>query len=163
MGGVSLLSVRSARSPTAPGRVSERQVLPLLGLGRGGSQRTQKAFGTAMRLCASLFRRRRGPARLRDLFRFCRNCGLYILRSGLSACARHGWYHCPQTVFCVVRKPCAAGYQNDVLCRFWVLVGSASEERREPSEQRCAYARRCPAGVAARRAAQLCRACFDLL
>ena len=34
----------------------------------GCSQRTQKAFGTAMRLCASLFRRRRGPAGLRDLF-----------------------------------------------------------------------------------------------
>ena len=55
-GVVSLPSVRSARSPTSPGRVSERQVLPLLGLGRGCSQRTQKAFGTAMRLCASLFR-----------------------------------------------------------------------------------------------------------
>ena len=26
--------------------------------------------------------RRRGPAGLRDLFRFCRNCGLYALRSG---------------------------------------------------------------------------------
>ena len=35
-----------------------------------------------MRLCASLFRRRRGPAGLRDLFRFCRSCGLYTLRSG---------------------------------------------------------------------------------
>ena len=56
MGVVSLLSERSARSPTSPGRVSERQVLPLLGLGRGCSQRTQKAFGTAMRLCASLSR-----------------------------------------------------------------------------------------------------------
>ena len=55
-GVVSLLSERSARSPTSPGRVSERQVLPLLGLGQGYSQRTQKAFGTAMRLCASLFR-----------------------------------------------------------------------------------------------------------
>ena len=32
------------------------------------SQRTQKAFGAAMRLCASLFRRRRGPAGLRNLF-----------------------------------------------------------------------------------------------
>lgn len=29
------------------------------------SRRTQRAFGTAMRLCASLFRRRRGPAGLR--------------------------------------------------------------------------------------------------
>ncbi len=28
------------------------------------------------------FLRRRGPAGLRDLFRFCRNCGLYALRSG---------------------------------------------------------------------------------
>ena len=65
MGVVSLLSERSARSPTSPGRVSERQVLPLLGLDRVCSQRTQRAFGTAMRLCASLFRRRRGPAGLR--------------------------------------------------------------------------------------------------
>ena len=46
------------------------------------SRRTQRAFGTAMRLCASLSRRRRSPAGLRDLFRFCRNCGLYALRSG---------------------------------------------------------------------------------
>ena len=55
-GVVSLPSERSARSQTSPGRVSERQILPLLGLGRGDSQRTQKAFGTAMRLCVSLFR-----------------------------------------------------------------------------------------------------------
>ena len=67
--GVLLLpSERSARSQTSPGRVSERRTLPLLGLGRGCSQRTQRAFGTAMRLCASLFRRRRGPAGLRDFF-----------------------------------------------------------------------------------------------
>ena len=68
MGVVSLPSDRSARSQTSPGRVSERHTLPLWGLGRGCSQRTQKAFGTAMRLCASLSRRRRGPAGLRDLF-----------------------------------------------------------------------------------------------
>ena len=55
-------------SETLRGRVSERQTLPLLGLGRVCSQRTQRAFGAAMRLCASLFRRRRGPAGLRDLF-----------------------------------------------------------------------------------------------
>ena len=68
MGVVSLPSERSARSQTSPGRVSEQQTLPLLGLGRVYSRRTQRAFGTAMRLCASLFRRRRGPAGLRDLF-----------------------------------------------------------------------------------------------
>ena len=55
-GVVSLLSERSARSPTSPGRVSEQQTLPLLGLGRVYSRRTQRAFGTAMRLCASLSR-----------------------------------------------------------------------------------------------------------
>ena len=43
-------------SETLRGQVSERQTLPLLGLGRVCSRRTQKAFGTAMRLCASLFR-----------------------------------------------------------------------------------------------------------
>ena len=41
-------------SETLRGQVSERRTLPLLGLGRGCSQRTQRAFGTAMRLCASL-------------------------------------------------------------------------------------------------------------
>ena len=89
-GALSLPSTRTARSRTSPGRVSERQTLPLLGLGRVCSRRTQKAFGTAMRSCASLFRRRRGPAGLRDLFRFCRSCGLYTLRSVLSECARRG-------------------------------------------------------------------------
>ena len=51
--------------------------------------------------------------------------------------------------FCAVRKPCVAGYQNGKLCRFWALVGGALEEHRKPSEQRCAYACRCPEGVAA--------------
>ena len=41
---------------TLRGLMSERQTLPLLGLGRGCSRRSQKACGTAMRLCASLFR-----------------------------------------------------------------------------------------------------------
>ena len=81
-GVVSLPSERSARSQTSPGRVSERCTLPLLGLGRGCSRRTQRACGAAMRLCASLSQRRRGPAGLRDLFRFCRNCGLHAMRSG---------------------------------------------------------------------------------
>ena len=55
-GALSLPSERSARSQTSPGRVSERRTLPLLGLGRERSRRTQKAFGAAMRLCASLLR-----------------------------------------------------------------------------------------------------------
>ena len=82
---------------TLRGQRVERHTLPLLGLGRGCSRRTQKAFGTAMRMMRVAVPRRRGPAGLHDLFRFCRNCGLYILRSGLSACMMgQGWYHYPQ-------------------------------------------------------------------
>ena len=43
-------------SETLRGQGAERQTLPLLGLGRVCSRRTQKAFGTAMRLCVSLSR-----------------------------------------------------------------------------------------------------------
>ena len=59
-----------------------------------------------------------------------------------------GWYHYPRTVPHVHEHP-RAGCQNGKFCRFWVLVGDAPEERRKPSEQRCAYARRCSEGVAA--------------
>ena len=65
--------------------------------------------------------------------------------------------------FCAVRKPCAAGYQNGVLCRFGGLVGGTPEERRKPAGQRCAYARRCPEASRPRWAAQRCCSCFDLL
>ena len=54
-----------------------------------------------------------------------------------------GRYHYPRRVPHVHEHP-RAGYQNGKFYRFWVLVGDAPEERRKPSEQRCAYARRCP-------------------
>ena len=81
------------------------------------SRRTQKAFGTAMRLCVSLSRRRRGPAGLRDLFRFCRNRDLYIRRSWFSACARHGWYHYPRCALCAVEIP-DGRLSKRLICRF---------------------------------------------
>jgi hypothetical protein len=56
---------------------------------------------------------------------------------------RMGRYHYPRHVLHVHEHP-RAGYQNGVLCRFWGLVVGAPKERREPSGQRCAYARRCP-------------------
>ena len=63
-------------------------------------------------------------------------------------CFGRGWYHYSRSVPHVHQHP-RAGYQNGKFCRFWVLVGDAPEERRKPSEQRCAYARRCSEGVAA--------------
>ena len=61
---------------------------------------------------------------------------------------RWGRYYYPRRVPHVREHP-RAGYQNGVLCRFGALAGGAPEERRKPSEQRCAYARRCSEGVAA--------------
>ena len=55
---------------------------------------------------------------------------------------RMGRYHYPRSVPHVHKHP-RAGYQKGVLCRFWVLVGCAPEERRKPAGQRCAYACRC--------------------
>ena len=57
-------------------------------------------------------------------------------------CFGRGWYHYPRSVPHVHKHP-RAGCQNGVLCRFWGLVVGAPKERREPSGQRCAYARRC--------------------
>ena len=110
-------------SETLRGRGLKRQTLPLLGLGRGCSQRTQRAFGTAMRLCASLSRRCRGPAGLRDLFRFCRNRDLYIRRSWFSACARHGWYHYPRRAPRVV-ETLDGRLPKGFICRFLRLPSS---------------------------------------
>ena len=65
MGVVSLLSERSARSPTSPGRVSERQVLPLLGLGRVPPKNAESLRNSDALMHVAV-PRRRGPAGLRD-------------------------------------------------------------------------------------------------
>ena len=59
-----------------------------------------------------------------------------------------GRYHYPRSVPHVHKHP-RAGCQNGKLCRFWVLAGCTPEGRRKPAGQRCAYACRCPEGVAA--------------
>ena len=125
MGVVSLPSDRSARSQTSPGRVSERQFCRFWGLVGGApkERREPRDSDALMRVAAP---RRRGPAGLRDLFRFYRNCGLYILRSGpFRVCEARGGIT-TLGAFHTVRKPCVAGYQNGVLCRFWVLPGVRS-------------------------------------
>ena len=147
-GVVSLPSERSARSETSPGRVSERQILPLLGLGRGDSRRTQRACGTVMRLCASLFRRRRGPAGLRDLFlllpklrllRRSRNFGRSKKRSRSPAGPRrlrnsdaHKRITVPQAL-CVLRESPRPRPKSGKICRSDTRPGEVSE-RAERSE-----------------------------
>ena len=67
-GPLSLPSTRTARLRTSPGRVPERRALSLLGLGQGCSRKTQRAFGAAMRLCASLSRGVAAPLGCAALF-----------------------------------------------------------------------------------------------
>ena len=66
---------------------------------------------------------------------------------------RMGRYHYPRHELHVHEHP-RAGCQNGKLCRFCALIRCAPEERREPSEQRCAYARRCSEASRPRWAAQ---------
>ena len=91
-------------SETLRGQGVERQTLPLLGLGRGCSQRTQKAFGTAMRSCASLFRGVAAPL----------GCVIFLLSSkfrfvlpairAFRVCETWG-YHYPRRALRVVETP----------------------------------------------------------
>lgn len=103
------------RNPAWPG--VERQTVPLLGLGRGHSRRTQRACGTAMRLCASLSRRRRGPAGLRDPFSSVEIVACMPCAQGLSACARHGRYHYPRRALRVAETP-DGRLSKRLVCRF---------------------------------------------
>ena len=108
VGVVSLPSERSARSQTSPGRVSERQALPLLGLGLVCARRTKRACGTAMRLCASLFRGVAAPLgcviclQLGDVAVFSLCAQYFLIVRGGGAITTLGAFH-------TFRKPCVAG------------------------------------------------------
>ena len=100
------------------------------------------SLGTAMRSCASPFRGVAAPLgcviclQLGDVAVFSL-CAQYFLNvRGGGGITTLGAFH-------TVRKPCVARGQNGKLCRFWGLAVGAPKERREPSGQRCAYARRC--------------------
>ena len=103
-GVVSLPSERSARSRTSPGRVPERRILPLLGLDRVCSQRTQRAFGTAMRLCASLSRGVAAPLGCVIFSVSVEIAACMPCAQGLSVCARRGVVSLPSARFTCCRN-----------------------------------------------------------
>ena len=86
-------------SETLRGQGVERQTLPLLGLGRGCSQRTQRAFGTAMRLCASLFRGVAAPLGCVIFSVSVEIAACMPCAQGLSVCARRGVVSLPSARF----------------------------------------------------------------
>ena len=106
-GALSLPSERSARSRTSPGRVSERQTLPLLRLDPVCSQRTQRAFGTAMRLCASLLRGVAAPLGCVIFLQF-GDVAVFSLCAQYFLNVRGGGGITTLGAFHTVRKPCVA-------------------------------------------------------
>ena len=87
-------------------------------------QRTAGGSGCTPMACVR-FLRRRGPAGLRDLFRFCRNRDLYIRRSWFSACARQGRYHYPRCAPRAAETP-DARLSKRLICRFLRSGGRSS-------------------------------------
>ena len=75
------------------GQGVERQTLPLLGLGRRHSRRTQRAFGTAMRSCASLFRDVAAPL----------GCVIFFASAEIATCT-----HCSKYFFGSPNAPACA-------------------------------------------------------
>ena len=86
-------------SETLRGQGVERQTLPLLGLGRGCSRRTQRAFGTAMRLCASLSRGVAAPLGCVIFSVSVEIAACMPCAQGLSVCARRGVVSLPSARF----------------------------------------------------------------
>ena len=111
-GVVSLPSERSARSQTSPARVSERQTLPLLGLGREVLSKNAESLRNSDALMRVAVPRRRGPAGLRDLFSFLPK--LRLVRPALRAfrvCVTRGGVT-TLGVLCVLLKRWTAACQN---------------------------------------------------
>ena len=70
--------------------------------------RTAGGSGCTPMACVR-FLRRRGPAGLRDLFRFCRNCGLYALRSGpFRVCEARGGITTLSALYVLLKRRTAA-------------------------------------------------------
>ena len=86
-------------SKTLRGQGVERQTVPLLGLGRGHSRRTQRACGTAMRLYASLSRGAAAPLGYVIFSVSVEIAACMPCAQGLSVCARRGVVSLPSARF----------------------------------------------------------------
>ena len=110
-------------SETLRGQGAERRTLPLLGLGRVCSRRTQKAFGTAMRLCASLSRGVAAPLGCVIFLQF-GDVAVFSLCAQYFLNVRGGGYHYPQCALRVV-ETLDGRLSKRLTCRFFGLTGSS--------------------------------------
>ena len=123
MGALSLPSDRFARSgnPAWPGVRTAN--FAAFGSWSGVLPKNAESLRDSDVLMRVAVPRRRGPAGLRDLFRFCRNLWLYAPHSGLSMRARWGWYHYPRRALCTA-EVLGARLSKQLICRFLRLLSS---------------------------------------
>ena len=104
MGALSLPSERSARFGNSAWPGVRTAYFAAFGSWLGVLSKNAESLRDSDAFMRVAVPRRRGPAGLRDLFRFCRNCGLYALCSELSACARWGALSLPSARFACSRN-----------------------------------------------------------
>ena len=109
MGVVSLPSERSTRfgNPAWPGFTTAN--FAAFGAWPGVLSKNAESLRSSDALMRVAVPRRRGPAGLRDLFRFCRNCGLYALRSGpFRVCEARGGIATLSALYVLLKRRTAA-------------------------------------------------------
>ena len=111
---VSLPSERSARfgNPVWPG--IRMAYFAAFGSWSGVLPKNTESLRDSDALMRVAVPRRRGPAGLRDLFCFCRNCGLYALRSGpFRVCEARGGITTLSALYVLLKRrtaACKSGY-----------------------------------------------------
>ena len=111
-------------SETLRGQVSERQTLPLLGLGWVYSRRTQRACGTAMRLCASLSRGVAAPLGCVICLQFGDVAVFSLCAQGFPRVRKRGWHHYPRRALRASETP-DGRLSKRLVCRFLRSMGIA--------------------------------------
>ena len=108
-GVVSLPSARSTRfgNPAWPGFKTAN--FAAFGAWSGVLLKNAESLRNSDALMRVAVPRRRSPAGLRDLFRFCRNCGLYALRSGpFRVCEARGGITTLSALYVLLKRRTAA-------------------------------------------------------
>ena len=125
MGVVSLPSDRSARSRTSPGRVSERQTLPLLALAGGAPEERREPAGQR---CAYA-RRCPEASRPRWAALLCLQFGnvavFSLCAQGFPCVRKRGWHHYPRRALRAAEMP-DGRLQKRLTCRFLRSGGRSS-------------------------------------
>ena len=116
-GAISTLGAFCAVRKPCAARCQNGKLCRFWGLGRGCSQRTQRAFGTAIRMMRVAVPRRRGPAGLRDLFASAEVAACTPCAQCFPNVRDEGWYHYPQRALRAAETP-DGRLSKGLICHF---------------------------------------------